>query len=266
MHDRVVLVTGASSGIGSALCAEYARRGARVALLARRVDRMNAVVDRLGGPSRARAIQADVCVRDDLDRAVREVLDTWGRLDVVVANAGFSVAGPLERLAIGDYRRQFETNVFGVLNTIYASLDALKATRGRLALVGSVSGFVSVPGFTPYSMSKYAVRALAEGLALELAPHGVSVTHVAPGFVESEIRVVDNAGMLRDDRKDPIPPWIVVPKEKAAREIADAIEARRTEAVITGHGKVLATLSKHASGAMYALLRAARSRLPQVGG
>lgn len=266
MRDRVVFITGASSGIGQALAEEYARRGARVALVARRVDRLAAFASRLGGPERARALQADVCVDGDLERAAAEVLAAWGRIDVVVANAGFSVSGPLERLGLDDYRRQLETNVFGVLRTIYATLDPLKASRGRLALVGSVSGFVSVPGFTAYSMSKYAVRALAEGLALELGPKGVSVTHVAPGFVDSEIRVVDNAGRVRDDRKDPIPSWLVVPTPKAAREIADAIEARRAEAIITTHGKVFAGLSRHASGLVYGLLRAAGSRIASLSG
>ncbi len=263
MDQRVVLITGASSGIGSALAAEYAARGARVALVARRTDRLEELARTLGA-DRALGVQADVCKDGELERAVGEVLAKFGRLDVVVANAGFSVSGRTESLTLDDYRRQFETNVFGMLRTVYASLDAIKETRGAYALVGSVSGFVSVPGYTAYSMSKYAVRAFAEALTLELAPYGVSVTHVAPGFVESEIRSVDKQGLWRADRKDPVPPWIIVPKAKAAREIADAIDARRAEAIISHHGRLLATLARHAQPLMYGILRAGRSLIPTL--
>lgn len=262
MADRVVLVTGASSGIGRALSEEYVRRGERVALVARRKDRLEELARALG--DRAFAVEGDVCADGALDHAVEQVLSRFGRLDVVVANAGFSVSGPLEKLTVDDYRRQLETNVFGMLRTIYATLPAVKAAHGSYALVGSVSGFVSVPGYTAYSMSKYAVRALAEGLDLELRPHGVSVTHVAPGFVESEIRVVDNRGRFREGRKDPIPSWLVVPSDKAAREIADAIDARKSEAIITNHGRVFASISRHAPGMVYGLLKLGRRLIPGI--
>ncbi|MBI2392628.1 MAG: SDR family NAD(P)-dependent oxidoreductase [Deltaproteobacteria bacterium] len=262
MNDRVVLITGASSGIGRALAQEYARRGARLALVARRRERLEDLANALG--PRAVAVQGDVCRDGDLDRAVDEVLRAFGRIDVVVANAGFSVNGALDRITVDDYRRQLETNVFGVLRTIYATLDAVKASRGAYALVGSVSGFVSVPGYTAYSMSKYAVRALAEGLDVELRPHGVSVTHVAPGFVESEIRSVDNRGTYRAESADPVPSWIVVPSPKAAREIADAIDARRSEAVITRHGRVFAALSRHLPWLVHRTLGFGARFIPQI--
>lgn len=262
MDDRVVLITGASSGIGRALAQEYARRGARLALVARRKERLEELASALG--RRAIAVEGDVCRDGDLDRAVEQVLGAFGRIDVVVANAGYSVNGALERITIDDYRRQLETNVFGVLRTIYATLDAVKASRGSYALVGSVSGFVSVPGYTAYSMSKYAVRALAEGLDLELRPHGVSVTHVAPGFVETEIRSVDNRGTYRAEAPDPVPSWIIVPSEKAAREIADAIAARKSEAVITRHGRVFTALSRHLPWFVYRTLGLGARFIPQI--
>lgn len=260
--DRVVLVTGASSGIGRALATEYIRRGARVALLARRKDRIEELARSLG--PNALAVAADVCVDGDLERAVQEVLAAFGRLDVVVANAGFSVNGPLEGLSVDDYRRQFETNVFGMLRTVKATMSAVRAARGSYALVGSVSGFVSVPGYTAYSMSKYAVRALAEGLDLELRPHGVSVTHVAPGFVESEIRAVDNGGRYREGRADPVPSFMVVPSEQAAREIATAIDDRKSEAVITRHGRVFASLGRHLPRVVYGILRLGGRFVPSI--
>src|SRR5437762_1862320 len=127
-------------------------------------------------------------------RLAARTRETLGRIDVVVANAGFGVMGPLETLTLGDYRRQFETNVFGVLRTVYATLEDVKRARGRLVLLGSVSGHLALPGASAYAMSKFAVRGLAEALAHELAPRGVAVTLVSPGLVESEMRQVDNRG------------------------------------------------------------------------
>ena len=110
---------------------------------------------------RALVVACDVTQDGALDRAVGQAVEAFGRLDVAVANAGFGVVGPFERLALDDYRRQFETNVFGVLRTAAAALPALRRTRGTLVIIGSVSGHVPIAGASPYAMSKAAVRALA---------------------------------------------------------------------------------------------------------
>jgi short-subunit dehydrogenase len=175
---------------------------------------------------------------------------------VVVANAGFGVVGAVESLALEDYRRQFETNVFGVLRTIHATLGDLKTSRGRLVIIGSVSGHLATPGSSPYAMSKFAVRALAEALGHELAPAGVAVTLVSPGFVQSEIRRVDNTGVLRTETPEPIPAWLVVSAERAARTIVRAVARRRREIVVTGHGKVAVFLQRHAPWLVAAGIRA----------
>ena len=159
---QVVLITGASSGIGAALAREFARQGADLALLARREDRLRGLAREIeAGGHRALALAADVTIDGDVERAVLATRTAFGRIDVAIANAGFGVVGPVERLALDDYRRQFETNVFGVLRTVQATLPSLKATRGRLAILGSVAGYIATPGSSPYSMSKFAVRGLA---------------------------------------------------------------------------------------------------------
>lgn len=253
---QVVLITGASSGIGAALAREFARQGADVVLLARRADRLAALAREIEGTGRrALVVTADVTVDGDLDRAVASTEAAFGRLDVVIANAGFGVVGPVESLTLDDYRRQFETNVFGVLRTVQATLASLKASRGRLVILGSVAGHIATPGSSPYSMSKFAVRALAEALGHELAPHGVSVTLISPGLVESEIRRVDNAGRLSDRAPDPVPSWLVMPAERAAHQIVDAIGRRRREAVITAHGRATVFLNRHAPWLMATLIR-----------
>lgn len=259
--DKVVLITGASSGIGEALARELARRGAKLVLAARRVERLESLARELSSDgSRAVACVCDVTVDGDAEKAVALARSVFGSLDVVIANAGFGIVGNVERLSLEDYRRQFETNVFGVLRTVKAALSELRAARGRLALVGSVNGYVAMNGNSPYAMSKFAVRALATSLSLELAPDGISVTHVAPGFVDSEIRRVDNRGLVHSGARDPIPAWLRMRADVAARKIARAIAWRRRECVITGHGKVAVCLARWSPGMLHGLMRAFQIR------
>jgi short-subunit dehydrogenase len=254
---NAVFITGASSGIGAALAREFAREGGDVALAARRLDRLEALAAEIGKTGRrAVAIPCDVTRDGDLERAAEQAWAALGKLDVVVANAGFGVTGKLETLSLDDYRRQLETNVFGVLRTVYATLDDLKKTHGRLVLIGSVSGHVAVPGSSAYSMSKFAVHGLAASLGHELAPYGVAVTLISPGFVESEISQVDNRGVWRAQApRRPIPPAMVMATPTAARKIVNAVARRRREAVITGFGKAAVVLQRHLPWLLAAIIR-----------
>jgi short-subunit dehydrogenase len=257
-----VLITGASSGIGAALARELAREGARLVLMARRRERLEALCAELAATgAQAIAHVGDVTRRADLDAAVALAVERYERLDMAVANAGFGVVGPLEELDVEDYRRQFETNVFAVLETSKACLDELRKTRGRLVLIGSVAGYVSTPSASPYAMSKFAIRALALALRPELEPHGVTVTLISPGFIESEIRQVDNRGAHHPFAKDPLPTWLPMPAQVAAKRIVSAAHRRRREAIITLHGKVLVWVQRFAPWLIrLAVRRGARGR------
>lgn len=261
----VVLITGASSGIGEALALEYAQRGADLVLLARRTDRLAAVAKHAGAHGhRTLALECDVTGEDTLRSAVDRAERELGRVDVVIANAGFAVIGRIERLSMDDFRRQFETNVFAVIRTVHASLDALKRSKGRLAIMSSVAGYVASPGMAPYAMSKFAVRALADSIREELRPHGISVTTIAPGFVDSEIRRVGRDGVFRPENPELVPAWLRVRTDVAARQIVGAIDRRRPEAVITGHGKLMVVLARHAPWAMRTLARLLAPKLRKV--
>lgn len=243
--DKVVLITGASSGIGEAMALEFSAQGASVVLAARRKDRLDQLVGHItqqGG--KALALACDVTQTNQLEEVIHTTINAFGRLDVVVANAGFSVAGNFEHLSVEDYQRQFETNFFGVIRTAKSALHALKHSRGSLVLIGSVNSYLSAPGASAYCASKFALRGLAEALTAELRPAGVAVTLICPGFVESEIRQINFKGELTD-AKDPVPAWLVMPKAKAARQIVRAVASRRQEVVITGHGKFGAWIARH---------------------
>lgn len=261
MTRPVALITGASSGIGRALAIEYARRGHDVVLTARRVERLQQLAAELQQHGvEALAVAGDVSVDGDLDVVVEQALERFGRLDVAVANAGIGVAAPFARLSLDDFRRVYETNVFGVFRTAKACFEALKKSRGSLVVIGSVNGFMGLPGSGAYASSKFAVKGLCESLYYEFAPLGVSVTHVAPGFIESEIRLVDNQGKLREERKDPIPKWLVMPAETAARQIVRAAARRKREVVITYHGKAAAALARHTPWLVASVVRAVGRR------
>lgn len=243
----MVFITGASSGIGAGLAREFASQGAAVALLARRAERLRALAaDIRAAGGHALAIPCDVTREGDLERAVALTIAGLGPINVVVANAGFGVVGPFTKLRLDDYRRQFETNVFGVLRTVYATIDELVRSRGTLVVIGSVSGHISTPGSSPYAMSKHAVRAYAEALRGELAPQGVGVVLITPGFVKSEIRLVDNHGRLHPDAPDTVPAWLRMPTERAARQIVSATARQRREKIVTLHGKFAVFLYRHA--------------------
>ena len=260
--DHAVLITGASSGIGAALARELAREGAKLVLMARRHERLEELRAELAAAGAEGLVHVgDVTQRADLDAAVALAIERYGRLDMAVANAGFGVVGPLETLNVDDYRRQFETNVFAVLETVKACLPELRKTRGRVVLIGSVASYISTPHASPYAMSKFAVRAFAHALGPELEPYGVTVTLISPGFIESEIRQVDNRGVHHSRAKDPLPRWLPMPADVAAKKIVAAAYRRRREAIVTVHGKVLVWVQRFAPWVVrFAARRGVRGR------
>jgi len=260
--DKSVLITGASSGIGEELALQLGQAGAKLTLTARRVDLLNELAQKIEtrGARRPAVVPCDVTRDGDLERAVSECLRQWGKLDVVIANAGFGVVGPFRTLTIADYRRQFETNVFGVLRTIYAALPEIEKAKGNIVIIGSVAGWVASPGGSPYAMSKFALRALANAITPELQTSGVKVTLISPGFVDSDIRRVDNEGKVHSEAKDPIPEWIVMGTDTAVRQILSAVARGKREAIITGHGKIFVALQRFTPW----VLRVAATRMAAV--
>jgi NAD(P)-dependent dehydrogenase (short-subunit alcohol dehydrogenase family) len=255
-QGQVVWITGASAGMGRTLALEFARRGADVAVSARRLDRLTALVDEIDALGRrGLAVPCDVTKDEEVARAVEAVLAHFGRMDVAVANAGFGVVGRLEDLGDADLRRQFDTNVFGAMSTARHALPALRRSKGRLALVSSVAGLLASPRTGAYTASKFALRALGLTLAQELHGSGASCTLLNPGFVATEIGQVDNAGTWDGSRKDARPMRLMWSAEDAARVMVDAIHKRKREYTFTLHGKFGAWLGQHMPGLVHLIMR-----------
>lgn len=266
-ENKVVWITGASSGLGWALALELARQGADLAVSARRTERLEALVREIEDLGRsALAISCDVCEESAVREAVEKLVAYFGRLDIAVPNAGFGVTGTIERLDAAAWRRQLDTNVVGLALTARYALPQLRSSRGRLVLIGSVAALLPGPGTGAYAASKAAVRSIGETLSVECAGTGVSVTTIHPGFVESEIGRVDNQGRFDAARKDTRPARLMWSAERAARVMARAIARREREFVFTGHGKVGAFLGQHFPGLtqlIYKSVPRSQQRKPQ---
>ncbi len=185
MADPVFLITGASSGIGEATARRAVEAGFRVVLAARRVERIETLAAELGGSERALGVRCDVTEWADQEAVARAALDEFGRIDAVLANAGFGAKRGFLEETPEHWRSMILTNVYGAALTIRATLPALKESKGHLLLTGSVAGRRALAG-SLYSATKWAVTAMGEAARLELNGTGVRVTLIEPGMVSTE--------------------------------------------------------------------------------
>ena len=189
IEGKVVVITGASSGLGEATARHLSALGASVVLGARRVDRLQSLADELtsrGG--KALAVETDVTDRDQVRRLVDAAVQAYGRIDVMINNAGLMPQSLLERLKIDEWDRMIDVNIKGVLYGIAAALPHMTAQKsGHFINVSSVAGHKVRPGGTVYSATKHAVRVISEGLRQEVKPYNIRTTVISPGAVDTEL-------------------------------------------------------------------------------
>lgn len=189
IEGKVVVITGASSGLGEAAARLLSARGASVALGARRVDRLKSLADELNrGGGKALAVATDATHCDQVKKLVDAAVKAFGRIDVMMNNAGIMPRAPLERLMIEDWDRTIDINIKGVLYGIAAALPYMKEQKsGHMINVSSVAGHKIGPGFVVYAATKHAVRVISEGFRQEVKPYNIRTTVISPGAVATEL-------------------------------------------------------------------------------
>jgi NADP-dependent 3-hydroxy acid dehydrogenase YdfG len=196
--DHVLLITGASSGIGAATARRACAAGWRVVLAARSLDRLQALAQELGGPERALPLRCDVTEWEDQQRVVAEALAAFGRVDAAFANAGFGGARGFLKDTVEHWREMVLTNVYGAALTVRATIPALTASRGHLLLTSSVAGRRALPG-SLYSVTKHAVTAMGEAARQDLHGTGIRVTLIEPGMTDTPFFENRPTDALQDD-------------------------------------------------------------------
>ena len=194
---KVWLITGASTGLGRVLAEHLLSVGARVVATARKVEQLKELDDQY--PETAQTLGLDVTRQESVDEAVAAAVGRFGRIDVLVNNAGFGMVGAVEESAEGEYRPMFETNVFGMIRMTQAVLPQMRRQgAGHVVNLSSIGGLVATPGFGMYNATKFAVEGLSEALAQELKPLGIGVTIVEPGPFRTDF--LGRSGLVAERR------------------------------------------------------------------
>ena len=224
IEDKVVVITGASSGLGEATARLLSADGATVVLGARRQDRIEALASalkRAGG--KTLAVSTDVTDRAQVQKLVSAAVKSFGRVDVMINNAGLMPQAPLELLKVDEWDRMIDVNIKGVLYGIAVALPHMKEQKsGHFINVSSVAGHRVGPGFAVYAATKYAIRALSEGLRQEVKPYNIRTTVISPGAVATELpnSVTDPAAAERIKK---FYAELAVPSDSFARAVAYAM-------------------------------------------
>lgn len=222
---KVVVITGASSGLGAATARHLSAAGAKVVLAARREDRLNELVNELkGNGGEAIALKTDVTLRDQVKSLVDAAVEQFGRIDVMLNNAGLMQQSPLEAFKVDEWDNMIDVNIKGVLYGIAAALPHMKNQKsGHIINVSSVAGHKVTPAGVVYCATKHAVRAISEGLRSEVKAYNMRTTVISPGAVATELP----SHITHEESSAGINAYyeqVAVPPESFARAVAFAIE------------------------------------------
>lgn len=246
LKNKVVIITGASSGIGKALAFEMAKRGANLVLAARQFVSLCELSAQLEKEYqiRALAVQADVSVEEDCKNLIAQANLTFGKIDVLINNAGLSMRALFNDLDLSVLKNLMDVNFWGtVFCTKYALPEILK-TKGSVVGVSSIAGYRGLPGRTGYSASKFAMNGFMESLRTELLKTGVHVMVACPGFTASNIRVAALSKDGNSHGETSMEEGKMMTAEEVAVRICDGIEARKRTLIMTRQGKLAVWVNK----------------------
>jgi len=245
MQQKVVLITGASSGIGRALAFAFGRDGASVVICARKIDALETVSHELqqAGINNL-ALAADVSVESDVRTLIEQTIAHFGRLDILINNAGVSMRSLVADTEPAVFRKLMDINYMGTVNATHYALPHVLKTKGSIVGISSIAGYRGLPVRAGYSASKFATNAFLEALRPELLHSGVHVLTACPGFTASNIRVAaleangQPAGETMRDEES------MMTAEECAQHILKAVKKRKRELILTAQGKLTVILNK----------------------
>ncbi|MFA8300796.1 MAG: SDR family oxidoreductase [Hyphomicrobiales bacterium] len=244
--EKVVIVTGASSGIGEALAKEYYNKQYKVVIAARNLDKLLALKADIASKedNNILCVKTDVSIEEDCKHLVEIVMSTFGRIDILINNAGISMRAIFEDVDLDVLRRLMDTNFWGTVFCTKYALSHLQETKGSIVGVSSIAGYKGLPGRTGYSASKFAMHGFLETLRIENLKKGLHVLIACPGFTKSNIR---NTSLSKDGSaqgESPRDEEKMMTSEEVASHIFKAVKSRKNTLVLTSQGKLTVLLNK----------------------
>ena len=233
--DKVIIVTGASSGIGLAAAKLFGSYGARVVMAARSLEKMEAMAPEVG--KEVLCVRCDVSVEEDCKALVEKTVERFGRIDILVNNAGLSMRAMFKDLDLVVIKRLMDVNFWGTVYCTKYALPYLLEARGQVVGVISIAGYSALPARCAYSSSKYAIRGFLDTLRIEHLKDGLNVLVFAPGYTESNVR---NAALVADGSaqgKTPLEEGKLMSAERCAEYLARGLRKRKSELILTTLGK-----------------------------
>ncbi len=247
MKDKIVIITGASSGIGKACAAECAKRGAKVALAARNVEKLQETATKIQEKyhTETLCIQTDVTQETDCENLIEKTVQHFGKIDILINNAGIAMRGLFKDTKLDVIKKVMDVNFWGTVYCTKFALPYLLQTKGSVVGVISIAGYMGLPGRTGYGASKYAVRGFLDTLRVENLKNGLHVLVVAPGFTASNIRNTSLTASGKPQGKSPRDEGKMMSAEECATHIVNATVKRKRELILTfKEGKFTVWLSK----------------------
>ncbi|WP_108210572.1 SDR family oxidoreductase [Pontibacter mucosus] len=245
MRDKVVLITGGTSGIGKALAFAFGREGAKVAISGRNQQNLDQTSQELSAAGIDNLpVNADVSVEEQCQRMVQETVQKYGRLDVLINNAGISMRALFEDLDLDVLRKVMDINFWGTVYSTKYALPYIKQVKGSIVGISSIAGYRGLPARTGYSASKFAMHGFLETLRTELLYSGVHVLLACPGFTASNIRNTALAANGQQQGETPREEEKMMSAEEVAERILKATIQRKRDLVMTTQGKLAVWVNK----------------------
>ncbi|MDP4281044.1 MAG: SDR family oxidoreductase [Bacteroidota bacterium] len=245
MKNQVVIITGASSGIGKALAFEYGHKGAKITIAARNIEKLHVIEqDLVKQGVQVLSVQTDVSREEDCRNLIEKTIEKYGSIDILINNAGISMRAVFEDLDLDVIRRLMDTNFWGTVYCTKYALPYLLKSKGSVVGISSVAGFRGLPGRTGYSASKFAINGFLEVVRTENLKKGLHVLIACPGFTSSNIRNVALSKDGSSQGETPLDESKLMSAEKVAQKIIRAVERKKLFLILTMQGKMTVFLNK----------------------